>query len=468
MHYYAFRVPVLFLIIVVFVLPFYPSLAEEQNNIKQEIKELRQMMEKMQGRIDELEEKNRVLEQEAAEEKETEQKEIMAEQPQIEEELDLEIPETGTQSGSGLTRAFQSLNPEISVIGIFSAAWFSEDNPFVFAEIDPQNTGVNIQEIEFAFGAAVDPYFRFDSYFVLTEEGIELEETYATTLLSLPLNSQFRVGKARAKFGRINQLHRHSQNFVTLPLVAAQFLGEHLNPTSIEANFLLPVPWFMELSASGGSPEVETPTFARDEDANNLARLLYIFHVANFFELSESFGVSLGGSFATGSNGTAPGERSNLYGVDLFAKYRPLRNNPYQEVMVQSEFMYRDAETPDENLKDWGFYAQLIYRFAKRWNVGVRYGMTDTDTPVQEEEELEIEPEGVLSVARNEEGEEEEEMLGLLGRAYRISPMLTFNPTEYSRIRLQYDYLNQNYDANQHALYLQFQYSIGAHGSHPF
>ncbi len=228
----------------------------------------------------------------------------------------------------------------------------------------------------------------------------------------------------------------------------------------------MPVPWYLELSASGGSPDVETPTFARDEDANDIGRLLYIFHIANFFELSESFGVNLGGSFATGSNGTAPGDRSNLYGIDLYAKYRPLRDNPYQELMLQTEFMYLDAQTPEETLENWGWYAQLVYRFAKRFNTGFRFGIIDTNTPV--EEEAEDEATSIFTALRGEGEEEEEGMIGLLGRTYRISPMLTFNPTEFSRIRLQYDYLNQDFAENQHAIFLQFQYSIGAHGAHPF
>ena len=435
---------------------------DEQNNVKQELKELRKMMETMQKRINELEERNEALEKQAKEKDDT----II-----VEEETDLTVIEQPATERQGfLQKALNTFNPEISVIGIFAAAWYSQDEPIVFAEADPENTGVNVQEIEIGFQGVVDSYFRFDTFLSFGIEGVELEEAYGTTLFSLPLNSQIKAGRMRAKFGRINQIHRHNQNFVTLPLPAAQFLGEHLNPTSIEANFLVPVPWYMELSALGGSPDVETPTFARDENANNLGLLLYVFHLANFVEVSEALGVSLGASFATGANGTGRDERSNLYGIDLFAKYRPLKNNPYQEVMLQSEFMYLDADTPEENLENWGWYAQLVYRFAKRFDTGFRFGIIDTDTPVQEEEELEGDPAGLFSLIRTGEEEEEHEegMLGLQGRTYRLSPMLTFNPSEFSRLRLQYDYLNQDFAENQHAIFLQFQYSLGAHGAHPF
>jgi hypothetical protein len=444
------------------------ALGDEQSDVKKELQELRKMMETMQKKIDELEERNRALELQAEEREKTiqEKEDTIV----VEEETDLTVIEPPATERQGfLQRALNTFNPEISVIGIFAAAWYSQDDPIVFAEADPENTGVNVQEIEIGFQGVIDPYFRFDTFLSFGVEGVELEEAYGTTIFSLPLNSQIRAGRMRAKFGRINRIHRHTQNFVTLPLPAAQFLGEHLNPTSIEANFLVPVPWYLELSALGGSPDVETPTFDRDENANNLARLLYIFHIANFFEVSEALGISLGGSFATGANGTGRDERSNLYGIDLFAKYRPLENNPYQEVMLQSEFMYLDANTPEENLENWGWYAQLVYRFAQRFNMGFRFGIIDTDTPVTEEgEELEGDPAGLFTLIRTEEGEEEEGMLGLLGRTYRLSPMMTVNPSEFSRIRLQYDYLNQDFAENQHAIFLQFQYSLGAHGAHPF
>jgi hypothetical protein len=458
--------------IAVFIVLFFASLpcfqsysfGQGSDDVKSEIKELKQMMEKMQQRITELEEKNRTLEEQVKEKEEPKENVAVKEET---ESIPV-VTETPPQQEGFLSKVAQTLNPEISVVSLFAAAWYSLNDPVVFAEVDPQNTGVNIQEIELGFQSVVDPYFRFDSFFPINDEGIEIEEAYGTTLFSLPLNSQFRVGKMRAKFGRINQIHRHAQNFVTLPIVAGEFLGEHLNPTSIEANFLVPVPWFLELSASGGSPDVETPTFQRSPDANNVGNLLYIFHLANFFEVSDSLGVNLGASFATGSNDSGPDERSNLYGADFFAKYRPLRNNSYQQVSVQSEFMWRQAETPEEELEDYGFYAEGVYRFAKRWNTGARFDLTDTNTPVTSDDNSEelasADSADLVSSRTINPGE----TLGLQGRAYRISPMLTFSPSEFSQIRLEYDYLNQNYGPNQHAVFLQFMYAIGAHGAHPY
>jgi hypothetical protein len=413
---------------------------EERDDIKKEMQELRQQMENMQKKLEELEEKNRMLEEESKKQKE-------------EKEIEKTITEAAPPPppGGGLQRVIQSLNPDISVIGTFAAAYFSEDAPIIHAEADPENTGINLQEGEVAFQAVIDPYFRADTFFSVNRNEFEIEEMYATTLLSLPLNSQIRVGLMRSKFGRINTQHRHFQDFVTLPLPAAAFLGEHLNPTGVEFNFLMPLPWFSELSASVNSPDgLETTTFARDEDANNIGRLLYIAHLSNFFELSDALSLSLGGSFATGSNGTEPGSRSNLYGLDLFAKYRPLESSPYQEIKLQSEFIYRQAETPEGDLDDWGAYGQVIYRFAKRWDTGIRFDYVDTNDRISPIEG------------------EEEEILGLLGKELRYAAMLTFNPSEFSRIRLQYEFDDPDFADSFHAVFLQFQYSIGAHGAHPF
>lgn len=334
---------------------------EEGEDIKNQIQELRQQMQQMQNKLGELEEKNRQLEQQAKEREE---------EKKIEEEIGA-IPEAPLPREGFFQRALQTLNPDISVIGTFAPAYFSTDDPIVHTPVDPENTGINLQELEVGFQAVVDPYFRADTFFALKRNEFEIEEAYATTLLTLPLNLQIRAGLMRSKFGRINLQHREVQDFVTLALPAADFLGEHLNPIGAEFNFLLPLPWFSELSASVNSSNgLETPTFAPSPDANNLGLLLYITHLSNFFEITDDLSLNLGGSFATGSNGTSRNNRSNLYGADLFVKYNPLKySSSYQQVWLQSEFMYLQAETPEPegNFNDWGAYSQLVYRFAKRW-----------------------------------------------------------------------------------------------------
>jgi hypothetical protein len=110
-----------------------------------------------------------------------------------------------------------------------------------------------------------------------------------------------------------------------------------------------------------------------------------------------------------------------------------------------------------------GQYAYLVYRFAKRWNTGVRFDFVDTDDEITTGDD---EEEGLIEILQAEE--EEEEGLGLFGRELRYAYMLTFNPTEFSRIRLQYEFTDLDFADNLHAVFLQFQYSLGFHGAHPF
>jgi hypothetical protein len=57
---------------------------------------------------------------------------------------------------------------------------------------------------------------------------------------------------------------------------------------------------------------------------------------------------------------------------------------------------------------------------------------------------------------------------GLILKEYRISPAVTFSPTEFSRLRLQYNYDKVRTNDPVHAMFLQMQFNIGPHGAHPF
>ena len=56
---------------------------------------------------------------------------------------------------------------------------------------------------------------------------------------------------------------------------------------------------------------------------------------------------------------------------------------------------------------------------------------------------------------------------------YIATAMLEYNPSEFSRIRLQYNHNSSLYDEhdeknNKNEIILQFNYAIGAHGAHSF
>ncbi len=430
------------IVTLLFSLFFSPSMygeasGDDREDVTKEIQELRQQMETMQKKLDELEQKNKELEEESKKQKEEKELEKAISQP----------TPPPPQEGGFIKGLVQSLNPDISAIGIFSAAYFSKNPPAPqLADTDPANTGINLQEFELGFQGVVDPYFRADSFLTFTLDSFEVEEAYMTTL-SLPFNLQIRAGKMRSKFGRINLQHTHVQDFVDVPLPYGTFVNGELSPVGVEFNYLLPLPWYAELSASINSPTEGAPSFAPSSDANNLGLLLYTANLTNFFEISDALSAQVIGSFATGSNGTDTDNRTNLYDGTLFIKYRPLESSSYQEVKLQSEFMLQQAAIPQGSFIAWGAYAYILDRFAQRWNAGFRFDFVDSNKQFPSEQSGELLP------AQKE---------------YRYSALLRFSPSEFSRIELQYDFYNPSFRSNFSSVFLQFQYAIGAHGAHPF
>ena len=72
-------------------------------------------------------------------------------------------------------------------------------------------------------------------------------------------------------------------------------------------------------------------------------------------------------------------------------------------------------------------------------------------------EELDLTLDGV-SVGRDQ----------LRRERWRLSPNLTWYPSEFSKIRLQYNYDNRADLGVDHSVWLQFEFLLGAHASHKF
>src|SRR4051812_41116629 len=118
-------------------------------------------------------------------------------------------PDSAETPSTGSAAPGKVMNPDIAVDGLFAFSQFNQANPLVYSGgHDPKVNGFSIQQVELTLGANVDPYFRGDANLVLTSEGIEIEEAYATTL-DFPLNLQLKAGQFLTAFGRHNPTHPH-------------------------------------------------------------------------------------------------------------------------------------------------------------------------------------------------------------------------------------------------------------------
>jgi hypothetical protein len=355
--------------------------------------------------------------------------------------------EGGDSALSGVVRTFQSLNPDISLITDVALAIFSVDDPLVLGGHDPERTGFNLQAIELALSASVDPYFRFDANIVFGLDGVEVEEAVATSL-ALPLNLQVRLGEFLTRYGRANCTHPHAWGFVDRPLVLGKLLGPEGNRgLGLEASVLLPLPWYVEVlgSATGAAGEDTARSFYGKDDlgVKSPADFEVTAAIKQFFPLSDNWSLFVGISYATGPNPSGRDNRTEIFGADLYLKYRPITYGSYTQLSLEAEWLLRRRQVPDDVLSDQGMYASVLYRFAKRWTAGMRYEVVTG---------VETDP---LDPAWT-------------GPRHRATGALTFFPTEFSRLRLQYNYDHPSWSRAFHTVVLAAEFAVGAHGAHKF
>jgi hypothetical protein len=363
----------------------------------------------------------------------------------------------------------------IGFVGIADVGWSSESDvgSLQLGDHDPKKRGFTIPDVELTLDGAVDPYFRGFAalLFKLDEEGesvVELEETYFVTT-SLPASLQLKGGQFFAEFGRQNPQHPHSWGFVDQPLVLAALLGPEglrsqgarlswLAPTSFYAEAMLAVmnatgetafSFVSEESSEihGGAPE--------DREVEDVGDLLYVPRLNVSLDLSPTQTVVLGASAALGPNNAGEDRDTRIFGADLYWKWKSataFQGFPF--VSLQTEALMRRYDTglrvaadsdellPAETLEDRGAYAELLWGIEPRWVLGARGEFLSGDDAAFEAE------------LRNDR--------------YRLSPNLTWYPSEYSRIRWQYNFDHRNEIGNDHSFWMQIEFIMGAHAAHVF
>ena len=374
-----------------------------------------------------------------------------------------------------LFRGAQSLNPDMSAILDADFGWqrrapqlLSGDDPDLHAEGTRHAVGFTAQEVELAFSAIVDPYFKGEIYLTIPNlSGIEVEEAFATTT-SLPWNLQIKGGSFRSAFGRQNGQHLHVQDFTRRPLINAAFLGaDGMRGPGAQVSWLAPLPFFLTLYAEAFSlaadPADETqalpqpvPTFGSDSSR----RPTLAAEAKAFFPFGEEWSFYGGLNFASGKSpglslgdaGTVGvGREAQLYGADLYLKWKPVNvAQGYESLALQAEAILRHFASGDGLDGEWdgGGYAQVVAQFARRWFLGIRGDLV-----------------GVPSSS-------------VLARTERVGLSLTFQGSEFSRLRAYFEaehaatpssaFLPQAQPQWAPAAYLQLEYSIGAHGAHPY
>jgi hypothetical protein len=342
-------------------------------------------------------------------------------------------------------------NPAISLILDTVASVNSTQDRLATGGHTPETSGFAVTGAELALSSNVDPYFRLDLAMCLSD--LELEEAYFTTQ-ALPWNLQVRGGRFLSRVGRHNNTHPHSWNFVVHPL-ANQFLfgAEGLGAPGVELSWLAPLPWFTELTVAAqmgeGGAFATRPSTEGDPGWQDL---IHPLRLVQFFELSDDWSLQLGANTVLGPSAVGPqvGNRAYAYGGDLFLKWRPLGGHLPDSLAVSllAEGWLREMEVPGDTWRDAGGYADLTVDLSRRWQTALRGELW---------RQVSGGAGGDLG-ARPDFGSD----------ARRASASLTFAPTHFSRVRLQYTLEDvADLAVNQQA-FLQVELSAGAHGAHGY
>jgi hypothetical protein len=184
-----------------------------------------------------------------------------------------------------------------------------------------------------------------------------------------------------------------------------------------------------------------------DLPVRKLKDLLYTVRYAASTELTPTQTLLGGVSGAFGPNATGEDARTQIYGVDLYWLWTPAdQYKGYPFIGWQTEAMLRRFEVEDEaTFKDYGFYTQLVYGFTPGWVAGLRYEAVRGDMNDIEDDGERVFPHRV-----------------------RVSPNLTYYPSEFTKIRLQYNYHDRRDFGIDHSVWLQWEFGVGPHGAHAF
>lgn len=376
-------------------------------------------------------------------------------------------PAAPAPSSNPVVRAFQSLNPDLSVVldatgGLAGAPSYSlsGDDPELRGGPAEHPAGFTVQEAEIGIQAVVDPYFRGDLFLTIPNlQGLEVEEGYVTST-SLPANLQVKAGIFRSALGRQNGQHLHGQDFTRRPLINEAYLGaDGLRSPGLQVSWLFPTPFFLQLTGeafSVGAPDdtAHLATFGGGRRVD----LTYTAELKTFIPATDALSVYAGLDAATGvtpgvtdADGVLhrAGARTLLEGFDLYVKYKPLNvAGGFFSLAWTTELFVRQVLGPevlDDLLVDGGLYSQLVAQVSRRVFLGLRQDFL-----------------GLPSSA-------------LQARVQRTSFSATFAFSEFARLRA---HVERETTATEGlgffsgppvwGAYLQLEVSYGAHGAHPF
>jgi hypothetical protein len=318
----------------------------------------------------------------------------------------------------------------------------------------------------------------------------ELEEAFMTTR-ALPNGYQIKAGQYLTEFGRLNPTHPHAWQWLDQPIICSRVFGpDGMRAPGARVSWLVPVDWFSQIivgmqNANGEQMSSflanqeffdERPIGGRPfvyENVRDLGDLTYSARWENSWtRCDEQITWMAGASMAAGPNCTGYSGDTQIFGLDLTRKWKPSENERgWPFTIWTSEFIVRryrasayngpdpndpsqDLSLSSETMMDYGFYTQWLYGFKPKWAIGLRYeyvwGSGDSLNS------------NYQYVSNNEDP--------FRDNRHRLSPLLAWYLTEFSRFNFQYnyDYAEHLQRKSAHTFWLGAEFMLGSHPAHKF
>ena len=382
-------------------------------------------------------------------------------------------------AGAATPPGANAFNPAMSLIlsGTYTGTTLNP-SPYSIAgfqlpkasDAGPGARGFNLSESELGFSANIDPWLRGAANISLHgDDTVSVEEAYIQTT-SLGFGLTAKAGRFLSGVGYLNSHHSHTWDFVDNPLAYQAMLGTQYGDDGLQLSWLAPTDHYLELGAELGRGR-SFPGSGTDKNGAGMVALTA--HTGGDIGDSHNWraGISLLradasdqdlGAWDTSNRyvGNSFTGSTDVWIVDGVWKWAPFGNATRTSFKLQGEYLNstrRGALTYDTtgaNTADAyyaaqsGWYLQGIYQFLGSWRIGLRTEQLNAGTPDY----------GVNAAA-------------LTGTGYapsKNSLMLDYNPSEFSRIRLQFAQDRARLNQVDNQVFLQYQMSLGAHGAHGY
>ena len=345
-------------------------------------------------------------------------------------------------------------------------------------EVGPGDRSFNLGESELSFSANIDPYFSGKLTFSLAGDNhVHIEEALFETQ-ALP-SIKLKGGRFLSSIGYINSQHAHAWDFVDAPLAYQAFFGGQYKQDGLQLRWLAPTERFIELGLETGRGE-SFP--GNDRNKNGTGSTAIFVHIGDDIGASASWrtGISylqtsaanrsyddldsVGNSVSNAFDGKA-----KVWVVDGIYKWAPNGNSTQAHFKLQGEYFRRQengsltydalaqslgsTSLPYASAQS-GWYVQGIYQFMPAWRVGLRFDKLYSGAP------------NIDTAGSTLKADDFQRLSSY--NPQRSSVMLDYSLSEFSRLRLQLAQDKSRPQATDKQLFLQYIMSLGTHGAHSF